>query len=940
MLTLTGTGYGQPASRGRQDLVVAHQECVKTGQIGCRRLPHGRYTTAVSAERPDPDALLARVKEEEARARRGKLKLFLGAAAGVGKTYAMLEAAREQRADGVDVVVGYVETHGRAETDALLDGLEVLPPRAVEYRGATLREFDLDGALARRPTLILVDELAHTNAPGSRHAKRWQDVLELLDAGINVYTTVNVQHVESLNDVVARITGVVVRETVPDSVLEQADEVELIDLPPDDLLQRFKEGKVYMPDQAQEALRSFFRKGNLIALRELALRRTAERVDAQMRVYMREHAIAKVWPAAERLLVCVSPTADSARLVRAAKRMAERLGAPWIAAYVETPAQLRLPAEARDRVTQTLRLAEQLGAETVTLPGQKMSEAILAFARDRNVTKIVVGKPTRALWKRILIGSIVDALVQGSGDIDVYVIGGEREEAAPLAPVRRREMPLDWQAYGRATAGVALATGVAWLMFPFFELSNLIMVYLLGIVVVAMRHGRGPSLLASVLSVAAFDFFYVPPYLTFTVSDARYAITFVVMLLVGFVISGLTVRMRAQAEAARHREQRTAALYAMSRELASTRGVDDLLTIAVRHVSEVFRSQVVVLLPDTGAGLVPWSGGQFALDANELGVGRWVYEHRQPAGQGTTTLPGASALYLPLVAPRGPVGVLGVRPPDRHTLDAPEQLHQLETFANQTALAIERTRLADEASDAQVRMETERLRNSLLSSVSHDLRTPLATITGAASTILENGSRLDAQTRQELLESVRDEAERLNRLVQNLLEMTRLESGALQLHREWHPLEEVIGAALGRLAQRLGDRRVTTRVPPDLPLVAIDDVLVEQVLVNLLDNAIKYTPAGSPITIIATATDRAVTVEIADHGPGLPRGEENRVFEKFYRGQTAGGRGAGLGLAICQGIVKAHGGRIWAHNLPEGGVAFLFTLPLTGVPPAAVPADA
>src|SRR2546425_400643 len=421
----------------------------------------------VSEARPDPDALLARAKEEEARQRRGKLKVFFGAAAGVGKTYAMLEAAREQRHDGVDVVVGYVETHGRSETEALLKDLEILPAGVVEYRGAALREFDLDGALARRPTLILVDELAHSNAPGSRHAKRWQDVRELLDAGLNVYTTVNVQHVESLNDVVAKITGVVVRETVPDSVLEQADEVELIDLPPDDLLQRFKEGKVYMPDQAQEALQNFFRKGNLIALRELALRRTAERVDAQMRVYMREHAIEKVWPAAERLLVCVSPSPLSARLVRAAKRMAEGLGAQWIAAYVETLAHLRLPQEARDRVVQTLRLAEQLGAETVALSGEKMSEAILDFARDRNVTKIIVGKPTRQLWKRLLLGSIVDALVQGSGDIDIYVISGQREDASPIGPVRRREIPTDWVAYARAVVAVALATGMAWRVVSF-----------------------------------------------------------------------------------------------------------------------------------------------------------------------------------------------------------------------------------------------------------------------------------------------------------------------------------------------------------------------------------------------------------------------------------------------------------------------------------------
>jgi len=892
----------------------------------------------VSTDRPDPEALLARVKEEEARRRKGKLKVFFGAAAGVGKTYAMLEAAREQRADGIDVLIGVVETHGRAETDALLEGLERLPLRGVEYRGTTLQEFDLDGALGRHPALILVDELAHTNAPGSRHAKRWQDVLELLDTGIDVYTTVNVQHVESLNDVVAKITGVVVRETVPDSVLEQADEVELIDLPPDDLLERFKDGKVYMPDQAQEAVRNFFRKGNLIALRELALRRTAERVDAQMRVYMHEHAIGKAWPTAERLLVCISPGPESARLVRAAKRMADRLGAPWVAAYVETPAQLRLPAEVRDRVTQTLRLAEQLGAETYMLPGPKMSEAILAFAHDRNVTKIVVGKPRRRLWTRILIGSIVDAIVQGSGDIDIYVISAEREQGVSPVLVRRRAIPPEWAPYVWALTVVALSSGIAWLTLPFFELANLVMVYLLGIVVVATRYGRGPSLVASVLSVAALDFLFVPPVFTFAVSDVRYLFTFAVMLLVGLVTSSLAARIRTQADTARLREQRTAALYAMSRELASTRGVDQLLTIAVRHISEVFRSQVVVLLPGAG-GLVPSGGGQLALDSNELGVAKWVHEHHQPAGLGTATLPGAVALYLPLQAPRGPVGVLGVRPADRHALDAPDQLHQLETFANQTALAIERAQLADEAQQAQVRIETERLRNSLLSSVSHDLRTPLATITGAASTILESGSRLDAQTRQELLESVREEADRLNRLVQNLLEMTRLESGALQLRREWHPLEEVIGAALSRLGKELADRRVDTRVPPDLPLVPIDDVLVEQVLVNLLDNAVKYTPRESPIRIIATATDRAVTVEVADHGPGLPRGEEDRVFEKFHRG-AEGGRGVGLGLAIAQGIVKAHGGRIWAQNLPEGGVAFLFTLPLAGTPPAAVPADA
>jgi two-component system, OmpR family, sensor histidine kinase KdpD len=533
-------------------------------------------------------------------------------------------------------------------------------------------------------------------------------VQELLDAGIDVYTTVNVQHVESLNDVVAQITGIVVRETVPDSVFEQADELELIDLPPDDLLERFREGKVYVPEQAQEAVRNFFRKGNLIALRELALRRTAERVDAQMRVYMREHAIGKVWPVTERLLVCVGPSPTSIRLVRAAKRMAERLGAEWIVAHVETPVQLRLPQTARDRIVLSLRLAEQLGAQTVTLTGRRMSDEILAYAHSRNVTRIIVGKPTRGLWQRIFIGSIVDALVEGSGDIDIYVISGDHGEPSPVAARPDGGSP-DWSGHGWAIGIVTAATVVAWLMVPFFGLSNLIMVYLLGTVVVATRHGRGPSVLASVLSVAAFDFFFVPPYLTFAVSDTQYVVTFAVMLVVGLVISGLTDRIRVQAEAARHRERQTAALFAMSRELASTPGVEELVEIAVRHIAEVFQCQVAVLLPDAAGRLVPRGGSEarFDPDANELAVARWVYEHRQPAGLGTATLPGAAALYLPLLAPRGPLGALGVRPSDPRALEGPERLHQLETFANQTALAVERARLADEAQGTRLRMASE-----------------------------------------------------------------------------------------------------------------------------------------------------------------------------------------------------------------------------------------
>src|SRR5258707_823292 len=773
--------------------------------------------------RPDPDELLARVKEAETRQARGKLKIFFGAAAGVGKTYAMLEAAREQRAQGVDVVVGWVETHGRGETEALLGDLEILAHRPREYRGTTLQEFDLDAALARRPTLMLVDELAHTNAPGSRHAKRWQDVLELLDAGINVYTAMNVQHVESLKDVVARITGVIVRETVPDSIFEHTNEVELIDLSPDDLLHRLRDGKIYIPEQAREAIENFFRKGNLIALRELALRVTAHHVDAEMRHYMRDHAIRQTWPVRERLLVCIGPSPSSIRLVRAAKRMAEGLGAEWIVAYVENSAQVRLSQEARDRVAQTMRLAEQLGAEIHTLTGQRMSDEILAFARSRNVSKIVVGKPERPLWKRIAMGSIVDTIVQGSGEIDVYVISGDRDDSRPLPPPTWQTQT-NWPPYGYALAVVGICTGIAWAMFPYFAFSNLIIVYLLGVILVPTRSGPGPALLAALMSVGAFDFFFVPPYYTFAVSDTQYFVTFSVILVVAVVISGLAARIRAQAESAREREGRMAALYAMSRELASTRGVEGLLAVATRHITELFRARVAILLPDASGRLGEVAvGAEFPMETSEVAVSQWGYEHGQVAGQGTDTLPGAAGLYVPLLGSRGAVGVLGLRPTDPRSLQAPEQLHQVETFASPTALAIERAQLAAAAEQAQVRAETERLRNSLLSSVSHDLRTPLASITGAASTLLENEARLDAATRRDLLEALHEEADLLNRLVQNLLEMTRLEAGALVPHTAWHSGEEGVGAGLRRFGKSPAERPVTTPIPAELPPAPLDD---------------------------------------------------------------------------------------------------------------------
>jgi two-component system sensor histidine kinase KdpD len=889
----------------------------------------------MSQERPDPDALLKRVQAEEARKAEGKLKVFFGANPGVGKTYAMLEAAHEQRYDGVDVVIGVVETHGRAETEALVKGLEVMPRHAVDYRGATLQEFDLDAALVRRPTIILIDELAHSNAPGMRHAKRWQDVQELLRAGITVYTTVNVQHLESLNDVVTQITGVRVRETVPDSVLERADDVELIDLPPDDLLQRLKDGKVYVPEQIQHAIQNFFAKGNLIALRELALRRTAERVDQQMEVYRRDHAVVRTWPAAETIMVCVNMKPRGPRLIRAARQMAADLHAKWIAVYVQLPRHLSLPQTERDRLVQTLRLAEQLGAETVTLTGENVAQELLSYARSRNATKIIVGKPVRSWWKEWVFGSVVSDLVHQSGEIDIYVITGEAGEGQPL--VRRSlRRTSDVSGYVYASLGVLIATAVAWLMFPYFAAANLIMMYLIAVIVIAIRWGRGPSVLASILSVAAFDFFFVPPYFSFVVSDIQYLLTFGVMLAAALVISNLAVRLHQQAELARYRERRTGVLYAMSRDLVTHRGTGMLAQLAAKHLRDVFDAQVAIFLTDVDKRVQLQRGELlfFELEPKESGVAQWVFDHSERAGLGTDTLPGASALYLPLIGSSGAIGVVAVRPRDSGLLLDPEQLHLLESLVNQVALAIERTRLSEEAQSAHVRVETERMRNAILSSVSHDLRTPLATISGAASSLAEGQDELNATARKDLARSICREADRLDRLLKNLLDMMRLEAGAVRLNKEWHPLDEVVGSALARLEGRLRDHTVNTAIPAELPMLLVDGVLLEQVIINLVENAVKYATTGTMIDLSASAGDRDVIVEVADRGPGIPVGDESRIFDKFYRGSFAREGGVGLGLTICRGIVEAHGGRIWAENRSGGGALFRFSIPLTDQQPA------
>ena len=905
----------------------------------------------MSADRPDPDALLARAKRAEALAGRGRLRIFFGACAGVGKTYAMLAAARAEKARGTDVVIGMVVTHGRSETATLAEGIERLPLREFERQGAALFEFDLDAALARKPALMLVDELAHTNAPGSRHPKRWQDVEELIAAGIDVYTSLNVQHLESVNDVVGQVTGVRVWETLPDKVFEQADEVELVDLPPDDLLERLGQGKVYIPEQAVRAAGNFFRKGNLIALRELALRRTAERVDAQMRDYREEKGIRAAWPVTERLLVAIGPGQDGEHLVRTTRRMATSMGAEWTALYVETPALLRLPEAERDRVLRTLRLAEELGGKSVVVGGGDVASAVLGFAHAQNVSRVIIGHSRHSRWRRRLLGSTPERIITGAGDVDVALVGTQAKHAILAAgmiahsrdalgvrsPGKRR-----WPAYlGAAAIPVAISL-VGALMQGRLELANIVMIYLLGVVIVAIRLGRGPSILAAVLSVAAFDFFFVQPYLSFAVADTEYLITFGVMLVVGLVISTLAGRARLQARIAGYREQRTSALLDMSREMAATEKLEEIVRIAVRHVAEVFASQVVVLLPDAN-GRVGYPRGRGlagSLHGADLAIAQWVYDHKQPAGLGTDTLAGSDTHFVPLVTHAGPVGVLALLPANARRIFVPEQRRLLDTFAALVAMAIARARLADEARAAQLAAETESLRNALLAAISHELRTPLATIVGASSSLAEQSEAMGAGARKDLAQSIAEEARRMSEVIAKVLDLARLQAGATRVNAGWHPVEEVVGSALSRLAARLARHKLTTRLPKQASLVRFDDVLVEQVLVNLLENAAKYTPAGSGIDIAVETRRDEIEFTVVDDGPGLKPGEETKVFDKFHRGAPESSPGgAGLGLAICKAVVEAHGGRIWAENIPAGGVMFRFTIPQGGEEPPVLEAE-
>ncbi|RJP68801.1 MAG: DUF4118 domain-containing protein [Comamonadaceae bacterium] len=882
--------------------------------------------------RPDPDALLAQVQQEEARAHRGSLKIFFGASAGVGKTYAMLSAARVAHAQGTPVTIGVVETHGRPDTEALARDLPRLPLKAMPYRGQQLSEFDLDAALAfgaqHDNALVLLDELAHSNVAGSRHPKRWQDAEELLDAGIDVWSTMNVQHLESLNDIVSGITGIRVWETVPDRFFDDADEVVVVDLPPDELLERLKAGKVYLPraddNRAERAAANFFRKGNLLALRELALRRTADRVDDEMRAYRRGGADKPVWPNREALLAAVGPGAHGDKVVRSSARMAAQLDVAWHAVHVEAPG--RPMGEATQR---TLQLAESLGATTATLSAPDAATALVRYAREHNLARLVLGRRARRwLWQR----SVADRIADRAEDLDLVQVGLPTSIGPRPAATEPERGERAWRGYLWATAVCGLTALVATPLLDVIELSNIVMLFLLAVVGVGLVHGRGPAVLAAFLGVALFDFFFVPPRFNFAVSDVEYLITFGVMLVVALVVGQLTAGLKLQAEAATQREHRVRSLYDMSRDLSAALLNTQVADIGARFLSGEFGARSTLLVADEQDRLQTIEGGTAPVDT---AVAQWAFDRGEEAGRGTDTLPASACLVLPLKAPMRVRGVLVVEPVDPRPWGI-EQRRLLQTCASLLAISLERIHYIEVAQSSTVQIESERLRNSLLSAISHDLRTPLASLVGLADA-LELTPHTLSDPQREVVGAMRQSAQRMNALVNNLLDMARLQAGAVQLNRAWQPLEEVVGSALAACGTTLQGRDIRIDLPDGLPLLHLDTVLIERVLVNLLENAAKYTPAGSAIQIAARSRSDTLTILVDDHGPGLPKGREARVFEKFERGQRESATpGVGLGLAICRAIVEAHGGTIEGHNREQDGAVqgarFVITLP-RGTPP-------
>jgi len=885
--------------------------------------------------RPSPEALLEAARREESRV--GKLRIFVGAAPGVGKTYTMLETARARKRDGYDVVVAVVETHGRKETETLLEGLEIVPRRLVEYKGRSIAEMDLDGVIARRPQIALVDELAHTNAPGSRHPKRYLDVGEILNSGIDVYTTVNIQHIESLNDVVAQITRVRVRETVPDAIFDRAESVELVDLTPEDLIQRLKEGKVYIPQQAERALEHFFSPANLTALRELALRRTAERVDEQLLNEMQARAIQGPWAAGERVLVCVSEDPRSAGLVRATKRLADRIHAPWTAIYFETARSAQLNNQERDRIADTLRLAMNLGGETVTVPGgaRRIADDVIDYAHANNITQIVIGKSERSRWFEILHGSVVHDLVRRAGTINVHVIAGEELESEPIPKktirTAERHEPIDPRPYVFSLIAIAISLLVGEIIEPWFGLENVDLVFMTGIVAVAARYGLWPSLFASVVASLCYNFFFLPPLYMFTIADPKNVLAFIFFIVMAIIVSNVAARVQSQAVTAMTRARTTESLYSFSRKLAGVGALDDVLWATAYQVALMLKVRVVLLTPQDGsievaAGYPP----EDILDDADLAAAKWAWQNNRAAGRGSDTLPGAKRLFLPMRTGRGPVGVVGIDSDKPGPLLTPDERRLLDALIDQSALAIERVHLVEDMDRVKRTVETEHLRSALLTSISHDLKTPLASVLGAAGTLRDLSGRLSEAEKTDLLKTIIDESERLNRFIANLLDMTKLEAGAVVLNTSPHDLREIVGSALRRADKILAHHRVELELGGDLPMLNLDAVLLEQAVFNVLDNAGKYSSEGSTILIRSLRDRDSVVLEILDEGTGIPPEDLEHIFDKFYRVQKSDHvrAGTGLGLAISRGFIEAMKGTIAATNRKDrSGAVFTIRLP-------------
>jgi two-component system sensor histidine kinase KdpD len=874
--------------------------------------------------RPDPDALLAAT----ARPGRGRLKVFLGMSPGVGKTYERLRAARRRKAEGGDVVVGVVETHGRKDTQSLLRGLEVMPRRPIEYRERTLLEFDLDGALERKPGLLLVDEYAHSNAPGSRHPKRWQDVEELLAAGVDVWTTLNVQHLESLVDVVWKITGVRQRETVPDGALSRADEIELIDITPAELRERMAEGTVYLPETARTAAERFFKTENLTALRELALRRAAQTVDDQLIGAMKRAGVEGPWAAGERILVLVGPDAMAVSLVRAGRRLSDMMmNAPWTVAHVERPNLAPPSPEAAQRLREALKLAEQLGGTTVALTGDDLVDSVLDYGRRNNLTQIVIGKTRhRPLPFR---RNLLSALLQGTSGAAIHVITESAEGEAAAASPRRAIGSIPWIGHLGALATVAAAGAVAWAVDRYAESANLAMVFMLSVLVSGLAFGLWPAALAAAAAAFAYNFFFLEPRLTLAIGHPSDVFTFAVFFAVALTTGWLTGRVRDQSLAVSRRASGIAAVLSAPRRLSSAARAEDAATALAEQLAAATGAAAVVLTPvDDDIALAASSPPLDGLSAGDMAAARWAWEKGEPAGHGTGTLPNAAWTFRPLQGMKSRAGVVGVEP---NAIASEDGERFVSALLDQGAVALERAEFASAAAGAEALQRSDRLRSALFNSISHDLRTPLSTVLGAATTLIDFGKSRAPKVRDDLLQSIREEAERLNRYVGDLLDMTRLEGGVLTTRREWVDVRDVLRGAVDRVKRRLEGRRLDRDFPAQLSMVMADASLLEQALVNILENAIAYSPDKTTIEVAAYEDRGNVVISVEDEGRGIPTSELERVFERFRRMEEATdrGKGAGLGLAISKGFVEAMGGRIAAASpIHDGrGTRILISLP-------------